>query len=77
MYELATLKSPFYSDGINFYVLGKRIMNRQFDPITDSHSPQLAAIIDRMLQIDPSNRPTAAEVFDVCVAASEAHPSDS
>ena len=68
--ELATLRSPFYSDGINFYVLGKRIMGRKFEPISEDYSPPLAAIVDRMLQIDPNNRPTAAEVFEACVAAS-------
>ena len=70
LYELATLRSPFYSDGINFYVLGKRIMGRKFEPISEDYSPPLAAIVDRMLQIDPSNRPTAAEIFEACVAAS-------
>ena len=70
LYELATLRSPFYSDGINFYVLGKRIMGRKFEPISEDYSQPLAAIVDRMLQIDPSNRPTAAEIFEACVAAS-------
>lgn len=51
LYELATLHSPFYSDGINFYVLGKRIMNRHFEPISDAYSLQLSQLVDRMLQV--------------------------
>ncbi|KAL3912128.1 MAG: hypothetical protein SGPRY_008443, partial [Prymnesium sp.] len=35
--------------GINFYILGKRIMARQFDPI-EGCSAHVAELIDRMLQ---------------------------
>ena len=72
LYELATLRSPFYSDGLNFYMLGKRIMARKFEPLTDV-SPDLAALVDRMLQLDPAERPTAAEAAAVGRAAMEAH----
>ena len=72
LYQLATLRSPFYSDGLNFYMLGKRIMARKFEPLTDV-SPELAALVDRMLQLDPAERPTAAEAAAVGRAAMEAH----
>ena len=65
---LATLRSPFYSDGLNFYMLGKRIMARQFEPIADV-STALTALVDRMLQVDPADRPTAAEVKELAFAA--------
>ena len=64
LYELATLRSPFYSAGLNFYMLGKRIMSRQFEPLGDV-SPQLIELVDRMLALDPSDRPTAAEVHAI------------
>ena len=62
LYELATLRSPFYSDGLNFYQLGKRIMARQFEPLGD-FSRQMVDVVDSMLQINPADRPTAAEVL--------------
>jgi len=72
LYELATLRSPFYSDGLNFYMLGKRIMARQFEPLGDV-SPQLVGLVDRMLQVNPADRPDAAEVRDFARAALAAH----
>ena len=75
LYELATLRSPFYSDGLNFYMLGKRIMARQFEPMA-SVSEEMAHLVDRMLKIDPSERPSAAEVLDLARAAAEVHGGD-
>ena len=68
LYELGSLRSPFYSDGLNFYMLGKRIMARNFEPMNGA-SPEMALLIDRMLQISAADRPTAAEVRDLARAA--------
>jgi len=65
LYELATLRSPFYSDGLNFYMLGKRIMARKFEPFGDGISSLLRETVDGMLQITPTERPTAAAVLHV------------
>jgi len=73
LYELTTLRSPFYSDGDNLYILYKRIMSRKFQPIGDSYSAQLSELVDSMLRIDPADRPTAAHVFDVALAAASVH----
>jgi len=62
LYELATLRSPFYSDGLNFYMLGKRIMARQFQPMGDA-SNALVDLVDSMLQLDPADRPSAANLY--------------
>ena len=35
LYESHAARSPFYSAGLNFYMLGKRIMKRQFEPLGD------------------------------------------
>ncbi|KAL1508635.1 hypothetical protein AB1Y20_004731 [Prymnesium parvum] len=67
LYELATLKSPFYTPGLNFYILGKKIMSRQFEPIAGG-SPQLVELVDRMLQVIPADRLSAAEVFAMAQA---------
>ena len=61
LYELTTLRSPFYSDGLNFYMLGKRIMARQFQPLGDV-SPALVQLVDSMLQVTPADRPSASSV---------------
>lgn len=68
LYELATLRSPFYSAGLNFYMLGKRIMRRQFEPLGDV-TWELTSLVDRMLQLDPADRPAAAEVYLVAANA--------
>ena len=75
LYELATLRSPFYSAGLNFYMLGKRIMKRQFEPLNES-SPELADLVGRMLQLNPADRPTAAEVHAIALAAARAHSAE-
>ena len=65
LYELASLRSPFYSDGLNFYMLGKRIMKGEFEALSDV-SAELNALVNRMLQINPADRPSAAEVVHHC-----------
>ena len=63
LYELATLRSPFSSADLNFYVLGKRIMARKFEPMGDI-ADSLVALVDTMLQVSATDRPTAAEVLE-------------
>ena len=75
LYELATLTSPFHSPGINFYLLGKRIMSRKFEPIPEGYSEALRGCVDRMLQIDPNDRPSAAEVCEVAARNATLHMS--
>ena len=73
LYELQTLRSPFYSDGLNFYMLGKRIMARQFEPLGDV-SAHLVQLVDRMLQVNPADRPDASEVHaSACAALAALH----
>ena len=69
LYEMAKLRTPFYSEKVNFYVLGKRITSCQYDPVGDGYSPQLAGLVGKMLQSNPADRPSATEVFEI---ASEA-----
>ena len=55
-------------------VLGKRIMARKFEPlgnvgVTSQHCCEL---VDRMLQINPADRPTAPELVAVARVAAAA-----
>lgn len=74
LYELATLRTPFYSDKVNFYVLGKRITSCQYEPVGGGYSPQLAGLVGKMLQSNPADRPTAADVFAQASEARREHP---
>mmetsp|Transcript_15520 Transcript_15520/g.47319 ORF Transcript_15520/g.47319 Transcript_15520/m.47319 type:complete len:286 (-) Transcript_15520:574-1431(-) len=65
LYELATLRSPFYSDGLNYYTLGKKINKRAFEPISESYSAELRGLVDQMIQVDPRNRPDINAVYMV------------
>jgi serine/threonine protein kinase len=65
LYEMAKLRTPFYSEKVNFYVLGKRITSCQYDPVGDGYSPQLAGLVGKMLQSNPADRPSATEVFQI------------
>ena len=76
LYELATLRTPFYSDKVNFYVLGKRITSCQYEPVGGGYSPQLAGLVGKMLQSNPADRPTAADVFAQASEARQEHPQD-
>ena len=65
LYELATLRSPFFSLGINYYVLGKRMMSGQFEPMGDACSAALTQLVEAMLMVDSADRPSAAAVFRI------------
>ena len=69
--ELATLRSPFQTAGLNFYVLGKKIMARQFEPI-QNFSAELVALVDTMLQVKAEDRASAGDVHARAAAAASA-----
>ncbi|KAJ1639214.1 kinase-like domain-containing protein [Pavlovales sp. CCMP2436] len=56
LYELATLRSPFFMEGLNYYTLGKKINKRAFEPISELYSLELRTLVDQMIQVDPKNR---------------------
>ena len=59
---------------MNFYVLGKRITSCQYEPVGDSYSPQLSSLVGKMLQSNPADRPSAAEVLAIASEARRGHP---
>jgi tRNA A-37 threonylcarbamoyl transferase component Bud32 len=62
LYELAVGTSPFKEEGITLFALFQKITAGAFPPISDALSPQLRALVDRMLQQDPAARPGITEV---------------
>lgn len=41
LYELVTLRSPFQTEGLNYYLLGKRINERAIEPIGEEYSAEV------------------------------------
>ena len=69
LYELAALRSPFYREKINFYLLGKRITSGTFDPLPGGFSAQLRELVDSVLRVDVAARASAADAYERAVAA--------
>jgi NIMA (never in mitosis gene a)-related kinase len=73
LYELATLRSPF-EGGANqtLYDIFRRINTGEFAPLPDTFSPELRALVSHMLHKDPTSRPSAAQAYDLALAACQA-----
>mmetsp|Transcript_24494 Transcript_24494/g.71625 ORF Transcript_24494/g.71625 Transcript_24494/m.71625 type:complete len:518 (-) Transcript_24494:173-1726(-) len=71
LYELATLRSPFKSQGEkdNLFSLFKKISVGKFAALPDRYSEQLAALVTWMIQTDPSRRPDIQQTLDAANAA--------
>ena len=74
LYELAALRSPFYREKINFYLLGKRITSGSFDPLPAGFSAQLGELVDSLLRVDVAARASAADAYARAVTAASARP---
>ena len=68
-----TNASQQLSQGINFYMLGRRIMSRQFEPLPAGYSSEMGQLVDAMLQLEPSHRPSAADILSVARARVAQH----
>ena len=62
IYEMAALSLPFYGDSIES--LYNNIMTKKYKPIPDFYSNNLKYIINYMLKIDPSKRPSTLILLD-------------
>eukprot|EP00941_MAST-03F_sp_MAST-3F-sp1_P002983 g2983.t1 len=65
LYELACLKSPFKQKGLNLYKLFQKISKGKFDPVPPRYSDSLRLLVDRMVNVDVSERPSMSEVCEV------------
>ena len=65
LYELAMLKSPFKSSGLNLYGLFQKISKGDYAPLPPQYSDELKRLAYAMISTDPIDRPdlkTACEV---------------
>lgn len=68
LYELAMLKSPFKSEGLNLYSLFQKISQGDYQPLPDNYSEQLRSLAYSMISTKSEERP---ELTTVCQIASQ------
>ncbi|KAL3671580.1 hypothetical protein V7S43_003496 [Phytophthora oleae] len=66
LYELAMLRSPFKSEGLNLVGLFQKINKGYYEPIPDVYSDHLRTLVKRMISLTASGRPNAQEVWEFC-----------
>ena len=57
IYEMTTLKPPFRAEDMDG--LYRKVIKGSYSKIGDNFSKQLAGVIKLMLQVNPTNRPSA------------------
>ena len=60
IYEMATLKPPFRAEDMDG--LYKKVIKGSYQKIGDHFSKSLSSVIKSMLQVNPANRPSAAQL---------------
>jgi NIMA (never in mitosis gene a)-related kinase len=65
LYELAMLKSPFRSEGLNLYSLFQKISSGDYQPLSDVYSEELRNLTYAMMSTKPEDRPEIAYVCQV------------
>ena len=65
LYELAMLKSPFKSEGLNLYSLFQKISNGDFQPLPDTYSEELRSLAYSMISTRAADRPEISYVCEV------------
>ena len=68
LYELANLKSPFKSEGLNLYSLFQKISKGEYELLNDRYSENLRSLAYSMITIEPQDRP---DIVSICKQASE------
>ena len=69
LYEMAALKSPFYSTSSNFYTLGNAITKAAYHPPPQHFSATLKRLLAWMIQPQPEDRPDIGQVLQVAQLA--------
>ncbi|CAM9619988.1 unnamed protein product [Chrysoparadoxa australica] len=67
LYELAMLRSPFKSEGLNLYSLFQKISKGDYAPLPEHYSMDLIELAYSMINTDPADRP---DIRQVCETAS-------
>lgn len=68
LYELAMLKSPFKSEGLNLYSLFQKISSGDYQPLPDDYSDTLRSLTYSMMATRSEDRP---EIGYVCKVSAE------
>ena len=63
LYELITLRSPFYKEGSNFYLLGKQITSCDYEPLPNDTPPEMVNLVCGMLRSNPKERLNIDEIY--------------
>ena len=58
LYELAKLRAPFKEPGMTFKTLCDRVLQGDYEPLSDVFSDDLRDLVDSMLSTDPDRRPS-------------------
>ena len=67
LYELAMLKSPFKSEGLNLYSLFQKISKGEYSPLPERYSEELRSLAYSMISTNAEDRP---EIDYICEIAS-------
>ncbi|GMH82440.1 hypothetical protein TrST_g12477 [Triparma strigata] len=65
LYELASLKSPFKSVGLNLYSLFQKISKGDYKKLPEQYSPELTRLAYAMISTEPGDRPDLETVCEV------------
>lgn len=68
LYELAMLKSPFRSEGLNLYSLFQKIASGEYQPLPDNYSEQLRSLAYSMISTNSEDRPELSHICAVAAA---------
>jgi len=67
LYELATLRTPFKSQGDNLYAIFKKINDCTYQKLPEGgFSAELRKVVDSILRTDPATRPHTDDVYAMC-----------
>ena len=69
IYEMATLKPPFRAEDMDG--LYKKVIKGSYQKIGDNFSKSLSSVIKSMLQVNPGNRPSAAQLVKTLASKAE------
>mmetsp|Transcript_20572 Transcript_20572/g.61346 ORF Transcript_20572/g.61346 Transcript_20572/m.61346 type:complete len:608 (-) Transcript_20572:467-2290(-) len=74
LYELCALVPPFTA--VSLVALAQVIAVGRYAPLGRSYSPLLRDVVDRMLDVDPTHRPSAARLLRLCADRGKVHAKD-
>ncbi|KAG1661000.1 hypothetical protein FOA52_007165 [Chlamydomonas sp. UWO 241] len=68
LYELVTLRNPFFKEGQSLYVLGKNINACSYAPLAGAGQEQLQSLVSEMIQSNPQARPSIQQLVEMVEA---------